>query len=130
MILNLNKLKEDENDIPNKTITQSIKQDYANENQIKNVNNNTNNNNQINSNANFKYDEQRLNNNIQKDAKNIQHNQNLHGNDYKNLSTRAYLEMTVVPVVMSGMTELAKEKPENPLEWLGNYILKQANAKK
>jgi hypothetical protein len=38
--------------------------------------------------------------------------------------------MTVVPVIMSGMTELAKEKPDNPLEWLGHYILKHANSKK
>jgi protein dpy-30 len=50
-------------------------------------------------------------------------------NNSKNLSTRAYLEMTVVPHVMSGMTELAREKPDNPLEWLGNYLIKQGNKK-
>lgn len=50
-------------------------------------------------------------------------------NNYKNLSSRAYLEMTVVPVVMAGMSELARERPENPLEWIGNYIIKHAYKK-
>ena len=30
----------------------------------------------------------------------------------KNLSSRAYLESTVVPTVMQGMAELANKKPE------------------
>jgi protein dpy-30 len=42
-------------------------------------------------------------------------------------STRSYLEQTVVPVVMQGMAELARERPENPLEYLGNYLLKHSN---
>jgi protein dpy-30 len=44
-----------------------------------------------------------------------------------NLTTRAYLEQTVVAVVMQGMAELAKERPDNPLEFLGNYLLNQAH---
>jgi protein dpy-30 len=44
----------------------------------------------------------------------------------QNASTRGYLEQTVVPVVMQGMAELAKERPDNPLEFLGNYLLKHA----
>ena len=46
------------------------------------------------------------------------------GND---VGTRAYLEQTVVQTVTQGMALLAKERPTNPLEWLGNYILRQAH---
>jgi Ca2+-binding EF-hand superfamily protein len=42
------------------------------------------------------------------------------------LSTRPYLEQTVVAVLMQGMTELAKERPDNPLEFLGKYLLSRA----
>jgi hypothetical protein len=45
-------------------------------------------------------------------------------------STRAYLEQNVTEVVMQGMTELAKARPENPLEFLGNYILSRAKSNK
>jgi len=51
---------------------------------------------------------------------------NSNNQNINSLTTRAYLEQTVVPVVMQGMAELAKERPENPLEFLGNYILNQA----
>ena len=44
-----------------------------------------------------------------------------------NLSTRSYLDQTVVPVLLQGMAELAKERPENPIEYLANYLLKHAN---
>lgn len=49
--------------------------------------------------------------------------------DLKNpqLSTRQYLEMTVVNAVMQGMAEIARERPNNPLEYLGNYLLQRAN---
>lgn len=48
-------------------------------------------------------------------------------NNLQTASTRSYLEQTVVPVVMQGMAELARERPENPLEYLGNYLLKHSN---
>ena len=47
----------------------------------------------------------------------------------KNLSSRAYLESTVVSTVMQGMAELANKKPDNPLEWLGNYIINESKKK-
>jgi protein dpy-30 len=53
-------------------------------------------------------------------------NTNMNNQNINSLTTRAYLEQTVVPVVMQGMAELAKERPDNPLEFLGNYILSQA----
>ena len=45
------------------------------------------------------------------------------------VSTRTYLEENVVSVVQEGMYELAKKRPENPLEFLGNYILERAKNK-
>jgi len=45
------------------------------------------------------------------------------------LSVRPYLEQTVVPVLMQGLAELSKEKPENPLEFLGNYLIKRSKGK-
>ena len=44
----------------------------------------------------------------------------------QSLSTRAYLEQTLVPIVTQGLSELARERPENPLEFLANYLLKHA----
>jgi protein dpy-30 len=43
------------------------------------------------------------------------------------LPIRAYLDQTVVPVLLQGMAELAKEKPENPIEYLAHFLLKHAN---
>ena len=41
-------------------------------------------------------------------------------------STRQYLESTVVNAVMQGMAEISKERPDNPLEYLGNYLIKKS----
>lgn len=57
---------------------------------------------------------------VEKAPKKVEENKE----NLKNLSSRAYLESTVVPTVMQGMAELANKKPDNPLEWLGNYIIK------
>lgn len=51
-----------------------------------------------------------------------EHNANL-----QTASSRSYLEQTVVAIVTQGMAELAKERPENPLEFLANYLMKHAN---
>ncbi|CEP02760.1 Dpy-30 motif [Plasmodiophora brassicae] len=39
------------------------------------------------------------------------------------MPVRAYLDETVVPLLLRGMLELAKKRPENPVEWLGNFLL-------
>jgi protein dpy-30 len=44
----------------------------------------------------------------------------------QSLPIRAYLDQTVVPVLLQGLAELAKERPANPVEWLGNYLLKNS----
>ena len=46
-----------------------------------------------------------------------------------NLSIRAYLDKTVVPLVLKGMAEVAKERPENPIKYLADFLMKHANEK-
>ncbi|KAG4098014.1 Dpy-30-domain-containing protein [Neocallimastix lanati (nom. inval.)] len=41
-----------------------------------------------------------------------------------NLPARAYLDQTVVPVLLEGLKELVKERPPNPYEYLAAFILK------
>ena len=45
------------------------------------------------------------------------------------LSTRAYLEQNVTPVVQEALLECARKRPNNPLEFVGNYILNRAHGK-
>ncbi|XP_005106219.1 protein dpy-30 homolog [Aplysia californica] len=44
--------------------------------------------------------------------------------DLQSLPTRAYLDQTVVPILLSGMSVLARERPPNPVEFLAAYLLK------
>mmetsp|Transcript_2611 Transcript_2611/g.3152 ORF Transcript_2611/g.3152 Transcript_2611/m.3152 type:complete len:140 (-) Transcript_2611:235-654(-) len=37
---------------------------------------------------------------------------------------RAYLDSTVVPILLDGMSELAKERPANPVQWLASYLIR------
>lgn len=36
---------------------------------------------------------------------------------------RPYLESTVAGVIQKGLLELDKERPDKPLEFLGNYLI-------
>ena len=45
------------------------------------------------------------------------------------LPIRAYLDQTVVPLVLQGMAEVAKERPENPIQYLADFLMKHANDK-
>ena len=40
------------------------------------------------------------------------------------LPSRAYLDQTVVPILLDGMSALVKERPPNPVEWLATYLMK------
>nr|XP_057931232.1 protein dpy-30 homolog isoform X2 [Doryrhamphus excisus] len=40
------------------------------------------------------------------------------------LPTRAYLDQTVVPILLQGLSVLAKERPTNPIEYLAAFLLK------
>jgi len=42
----------------------------------------------------------------------------------QSLPIRAYLDQTVVPLLLDGMSALVKERPPNPVEWLATYLLK------
>ncbi|KAG8444364.1 hypothetical protein GDO86_009525 [Hymenochirus boettgeri] len=44
--------------------------------------------------------------------------------DLQGLPTRAYLDQTVVPILLQGLSVLAKERPPNPIEFLAAYLLK------
>ncbi|RUS14767.1 Dpy-30 motif-domain-containing protein [Endogone sp. FLAS-F59071] len=44
----------------------------------------------------------------------------------QSLPVRSYLDETVVPVLLEGMKVLVKERPENPLEYLGQYLINRA----
>jgi len=46
------------------------------------------------------------------------------------LPIRAYLDQTVVPLLLQGLAETAKERPKNPIEFLANFLLKHANENK
>ena len=47
----------------------------------------------------------------------------------QSLPIRSYLDQTVVPQLLQGLSEMAKERPPNPIEWLGNYLLRSAQNK-
>lgn len=40
------------------------------------------------------------------------------------LPIRAYLDQTVVPLLLDGMAALVKERPDNPVEFLAMYLLR------
>lgn len=40
------------------------------------------------------------------------------------LPIRAYLDQTVVPILLQGMSALVRERPPNPIEWLAAYLIK------
>ena len=46
-----------------------------------------------------------------------------------NLPIRTYLDQTVVPLVLQGMAEVAKERPANPIKYLAEFLAAHANDK-
>lgn len=43
---------------------------------------------------------------------------------------RTYLDQTVMPLLLTGLAELAQERPENPIEYLANYLITHSNENK
>jgi protein dpy-30 len=39
-------------------------------------------------------------------------------------STRAYLDQTVIPILMDGLNELVKDRPAKPVQYLASYLLR------
>ena len=46
------------------------------------------------------------------------------------ITTRAYLEQYCTPIIQEAMISCAKKRPNNPLEYIGNYILERAHENK
>ena len=44
--------------------------------------------------------------------------------DLSSLPTRQYLDQTVVPILMSALSYLAKERPPEPITALAEYLIK------
>ncbi|KAL1505763.1 hypothetical protein ABEB36_005250 [Hypothenemus hampei] len=44
--------------------------------------------------------------------------------DLSSLPTKQYLDQTIVPILMSGLSYLAKERPAEPITALAEYLLK------
>lgn len=44
--------------------------------------------------------------------------------DLASIPTKQYLDQTVAPVLLEGMKALAKERPQDPITFLANYLLK------
>lgn len=38
------------------------------------------------------------------------------------LSTRAYLDETVTPLLMQALAAVARERPDDPIEWVAHYL--------
>ncbi|KAI8929829.1 Dpy-30 motif-domain-containing protein [Entophlyctis helioformis] len=70
-------------------------------------------------------------------AKNLEETINAHratavGYDRANVQSlplRAYLDQTVVPLLVEGLKVVARERPPNPAEFLGVYLLKNSSSK-
>ncbi|KAE8751915.1 hypothetical protein FOCC_FOCC001392 [Frankliniella occidentalis] len=44
--------------------------------------------------------------------------------DLQSLPTRQYLDQTVVPILIQGLTTLSKERPSDPISFLASYLMK------
>ena len=47
--------------------------------------------------------------------------------DVNGLPTRQYLDQTVVPILLEALANLAKERPNDPIDYLINYLQKHKN---
>lgn len=45
----------------------------------------------------------------------------------QSLPTRQYLDQTVVPILHSALSQLAKVRPDDPIQFLGSYLLENKN---
>lgn len=47
--------------------------------------------------------------------------------EIKKMTTKQYLDEMIVPVLNKAMLKVNKERPLNPIEFMGQYLLKMAN---
>lgn len=48
--------------------------------------------------------------------------------DLSSLPTRQYLDQTIVPILMSALSYLAKERPDEPIVALASFLMKNKSA--
>eukprot|EP00344_Euplotes_crassus_P012602 CAMPEP_0196997506 /NCGR_PEP_ID=MMETSP1380-20130617/3103_1 /TAXON_ID=5936 /ORGANISM="Euplotes crassus, Strain CT5" /LENGTH=70 /DNA_ID=CAMNT_0042413753 /DNA_START=12 /DNA_END=224 /DNA_ORIENTATION=+ len=59
------------------------------------------------------------------DSKQIDHDKGAKDdNPHASLPIRSYLDSTVVPILLQGLSELSQERPDDPVDFLGNYLIK------
>ncbi len=52
---------------------------------------------------------------------------NTENNTNNVLPIRSYLDQTVVPLLLEGLADVARSKPDNSIEYLAKYLLKHSN---
>jgi protein dpy-30 len=43
----------------------------------------------------------------------------------QSIPTRQYLDQTVVPILLQALGSVARERPANPIEYLGQYLIRE-----
>ena len=56
--------------------------------------------------------------------------QHMETGDNAYLPVRAYLDKTVVPILLQALSECSKERPQYPIEFIANYLLENNQDKK
>ncbi|KAF2349453.1 Dpy-30 motif, partial [Trinorchestia longiramus] len=42
--------------------------------------------------------------------------------DMSSMTSRQYLDQTIVPILLQGIAQLAKERPEDPVDFLAKFL--------
>ena len=61
--------------------------------------------------------------------KEVKEDKSLTEENVNELPVGKYLQSTVMPLVVEGMAEIAKIKPEDPLKFLADYLMSHSNEK-
>ena len=72
------------------------------------------------------------NNNSNLNSQKIEENKNEDNNlnnNINNLPTSDYIKMTVEKELIEGLFLLSQEQPENPIEYLGNFLINKSKEK-
>ena len=61
--------------------------------------------------------------------KEVKEDKSVNEENINELPVGQYLQSTVMPLVVEGMAEIAKIKPEDPLKFLADYLMSHSNEK-
>ena len=59
--------------------------------------------------------------------KKVEQKENKKEDNLENLPIKAYLDKTVIPIVLEGMAEVARVRPENSIKYMADFLFKHAN---